>query len=121
MKIKVFWGKLKNLWLLSGLWDEVRKYIKNDLDMGNPIEICEKYDYEYHYCPKDMPSDYYSETNYITNFVVKTDKGNILFVKQGSYGVVWDSCKDRIFSIKNDNGEVLVKKSLYENRKKNTK
>ena len=65
-----------------------------------------------------MPSDYYSQSDTITNFIIKTDKGNILYVEQGTYGIVWDSCNDRIFAIKNDKGEELVRRSIYPSRNK---
>ena len=118
MKIKVFFENIKRAWKLSSIWDEVKKYIENDLDMGKPIEICQKTEKTDTYCPKSMPSDYYSQSDTITNFIIKTDKGNILYVEQGTYGIVWDSCNDRIFAIKNDKGEELVRRSIYPSRNK---
>ena len=118
MKIKVFWENLKRAWNLSSVWCEVKKYIKDDLDMGEPIEIFDKKSSRRTYCPKGMPSDYYSQSDCIDTFVIKTDKGNTLYVEQGSYGIVWDSCNDRIFSIKNDKGEELVKRSIYSHKDK---
>ena len=118
MKIKVFWENIKRSWRLSILWDESKKFISQDLDMGNPIEIVDRKETSRTYCPSYMPSDYYSQSNCIDTFVIKTDKGNTLYVEQGSYGIIWDSCDDRIFSIKNDKGEELVKRSVYSHKDK---
>ena len=112
MKIKVFWENIKRSWRLSNLWDESKKFISQDLDMGNPIDIVDRKETSRTYCPSYMPSDYYSQTDYKTNLVVKTDKENILHVEQFTYGVVWDNYKDKIVTIKNDKGEELLKTSL---------
>jgi len=118
MKVKVFLKNLKNRIRLLDIWTEVEKYVKDNLDMGNIVEVLEKEQEKYYTCPKGCPSEYCSRENITEKFVVKTDKEIKLILVQKYLGLNFEApCDNSIFMIYDENNNLLYDSSNKENNK----
>ncbi len=120
MKIKDILKKIKNSILLSEVWDDAKKCVIEDLNMGNVIEVLDKRQKKYFTCPEGFPSEYCSKCNIDDEFTVKTDTERTLIIIQKYLGLNFEApCDKALFIIYDKNKELLYDSSnkAYNKRK----
>ena len=121
MKIMDRFKNLKKKILLSEIWIEVKQFVDLELDMGNITEVLQKKRKKFSTCPAGFPPEYCSKDNVEETYIVETDKGIILQVMQGYYGLNFeDSCDRTAFSILDANSKLLYNSSDHSFQKKKT-
>ena len=121
MKIKEQLKKFRKKILLSEIWIEVKQYVDKELDMGNITDVLQKKRKKFSTCPAGFPPEYCSKDNVEETYIIETDKGIILQVVQGYYGLNFEEPCDRTaFSILNANSEVLYNSSNQSFQKQKT-
>ena len=119
MKIKEILKKLKNNILLSEILNDVKICVKEDLNMGNIVEVLNKKQEKYSTCPEGYPSEYYSKKNMTEEFLIKTDTEVTLLIVQKYLGINFEApCDEELFIIYDENKEVLYDSSNKENNKR---
>lgn len=116
MKVKEILKKIRNNMMLSGIMDDVKKCVRENLNMGNIVEVLQKRKEKFYTCPAGFPHEYYSKDNMIEEFLVKTDKGVTLLIVQKFLGINFEApCDEVLFIIYGENKEVLYDSSNKEN------
>ena len=72
MKIKVFFGNIVNKIKISGIMDEAKDYIRDNLKMGSVVEVLDKSQDKFYTCPQGYPPEYCTKENIVQTFIVKT-------------------------------------------------
>ena len=112
MRTKGILKKFKNSIQLSEVWDDVKKCVIEDLNMGNVIEVLGKRQKKYYTCPKGLPSEYCSKCNIDDEFTVKTDTEKTLIIVQKYLGLNFEEpCDESLFIIYDENKELLYDSS----------
>ena len=115
MKIKVFFENIVNKIKISGIMDDAKDYIRDNLKMGSVVEVLDKSQDKFYTCPQGYPPEYCTKENIVETFIVRTITDDVLKIKQGFYGLNFEApCDHSEFEIYNDQGELLYNSNKKE-------